>query len=183
MPKKKESGNPPDTTVEAAQTPEMMEQEEPATEEAANVREGQTDSSGELAALQDKYLRLAAEYDNYRRRTMQEKQDTYENAKADTVALYLPLYDNLCRAANAPCTDESYAKGVQMLVTQSVEIMGKLGVTEIPALGESFDPNIHNAISHVEDESLGENEVVEVFAPGFRSDKRVVRPSMVKVAN
>ena len=158
--------------------------ETPAAEaaEAADAQDaGQL--AREIAALQEQQLRLRAEYDNYRRRTTQEKQMNYENAKLDTVTAYLPLYDNLLRAASQPCTDEKYAQGVQMLTGQFAEILAKLGVREIPALGETFNPEVHNAISHVEDEALGENEVVEVFAPGFQTEKRVVRLAMVKVAN
>ena len=166
----------------AAETPGGESGSAAETVEAADAQDaGQL--AREIAALQEQQLRLRAEYDNYRRRTTQEKQMNYENAKLDTVTAYLPLYDNLLRAASQPCTDEKYAQGVQMLTGQFAEILAKLGVREIPALGETFNPEVHNAISHVEDEALGENEVVEVFAPGFQTEKRVVRLAMVKVAN
>jgi molecular chaperone GrpE len=177
---------PPEPERENRPVPETEPETPIPPADAADAPSGEGDAPAptqDYDALNDRYLRLRAEYENYRRRTMQEKQDAYENAKLDTVSAYLPLYDNLTRAASAACADESYAQGVRMLATQMTEIMGRLGVTETPALNEPFDPNVHNAIQHVEDEGLGANVVAEVYAPGFRSDKRVLRPSMVKVAN
>ncbi|OUN03349.1 nucleotide exchange factor GrpE [Flavonifractor sp. An92] len=136
-----------------------------------------------LAQKEDQYLRLAAEYDNYRKRTQKEKTDAYQNAKSDAVMAFLPVYDNLERALKQETADEAYKKGVEMTMNGLKDVLSKLGVEEIPALGETFDPNVHNAVMHVEDENAGENTVVEVFQAGFRSGEKVIRFAMVKVAN
>ena len=136
-----------------------------------------------LAAQEDKYLRLAAEYDNFRKRSAKEKESAWSDAKGDTAAAFLPVYDNLERAIKQPCGDEAYAKGVEMTMNQLKEVFSKLGITEIPALGEPFDPNVHNAVMHVEDDSIGENTIVEVFQAGFKNGEKVIRFAMVKVAN
>ena len=136
-----------------------------------------------LAAEKDKYLRLAAEYDNYRRRSQKEKETTYADGKADTVLRFLPVYDNLQRALKAECSDPGFYKGVEMTMTQLVDILAKLGVTPIDAEGQPFDPAEHNAVIHVEDETLGENVVVEEFQKGFKLNDKVIRFAMVKVAN
>lgn len=119
--------------------------------------------------------RLAAEYDNYRRRSQKEKESAWSDAKADTAAAFLPVYDNLERALKQETADEAYKKGVEMTMTQLKEVLAKLGIEEIPALGEPFDPNLHNAVMHVEDEGAGENTIVDVFQTGFRSGDKVVR--------
>ena len=136
-----------------------------------------------LAAQEDKYLRLAAEYDNFRKRSAKEKESAWSDAKGDTAAAFLPVYDNLERAIKQPCGDEAYAKGVEMTMNQLKEVFSKLGITEIPALGEPFDPNVHNAVMHVEDDTVGENTIVEVFQAGFKNGEKVIRFAMVKVAN
>ena len=136
-----------------------------------------------LAAEKDKYLRLAAEYDNYRRRSQKEKENTYSDGKADTVLQLLPVYDNLARALKAECSDPNFYKGVEMTMTQLLGIFEKLGVTPIEAEGQPFDPAEHNAVVHVEDETLGENLVVEEFQKGFKLNDKVIRFAMVKVAN
>ena len=136
-----------------------------------------------LAAEKDKYLRLAAEYDNYRRRSQKEKETTYSDGKADTVLQLLPVYDNLSRALKAECSDPNFYKGVEMTMTQLLGIFEKLGVTPIEAEGQPFDPAEHNAVVHVEDEALGENVVVEEFQKGFKLNDKVIRFAMVKVAN
>ena len=136
-----------------------------------------------LAAEKDKYLRLAAEYDNYRRRSQKEKENVYSDGKADTVLQLLPVYDNLERALKAECSDPNFYRGVEMTMTQLTEIFAKLGVTPIEAAGQPFDPAEHNAVVHVEDESLGENTVVEEFQKGFKLNDKVIRFAMVKVAN
>ena len=162
-----------------------------AAEEPAEAEAGATDPlMDELEALKDqaarqeeKYLRLAAEYDNFRKRTAKEKEAIWNDAKADAALAFLPVYDNLERALKQETADEAYKKGVEMTMNQLREVLKKLGVEEIPALGEAFDPNVHNAVMHVEDESAGENTVVEVFQTGFKSGDKVVRFAMVKVAN
>ena len=137
----------------------------------------------QVAQQEDKYLRLAAEYDNYRRRTAKEKDSIWNDAKADAAVAFLPVYDNLERALKQETADEAYKKGVEMTMTGLKDILSKLGVEEIPALGQPFDPALHNAVMHVEDENAGENTVVEVFQSGFRLGDKVIRFAMVKVAN
>ena len=136
-----------------------------------------------LSEQEDKFLRLAAEYDNYRKRSQKEKESLYADAKSDTVLAFLPVYDNLERALKQDTADEAYKKGVEMTMTQLKEVLTKLGLEEIPALGQPFDPNLHNAVMHVEDDSVGENTIVEVFQAGFKAGEKVVRFAMVKVAN
>ena len=142
-----------------------------------------SETEAALAAEKDKYLRLAAEYDNYRRRSQKEKENVYSDGKADTVLQLLPVYDNLARALKAECSDPNFYKGVEMTMTQLLGIFEKLGVTPIEAEGQPFDPAEHNAVVHVEDESLGENLVVEEFQKGFKLNDKVIRFAMVKVAN
>ena len=137
----------------------------------------------QLAEKSDQLLRIAAEYDNFRKRSQKEREGLYADIKADTLLKFLPVYDNLERALSTPTSDEAYRKGVVMTMVQFNQTLEKLGITEIPALGEKFDPNVHNAVMHVEDESLGENEVVEVFQKGFKLNDKVIRFAMVKVAN
>lgn len=132
---------------------------------------------------EDKYLRLLAEYDNYRKRSQKEKENAWTTAKAETIKELLPVYDNLERALKQETADEAYAKGVQMTMTQLKTVLEKLSVEEIPALGQTFDPNVHNAVMHMEDESLGENTVAEVFQTGFKMGDKIIRHAMVKVAN
>ena len=171
----------------APETEEPVQTEQPAPESG----EGEIDPLlAELEALkdqaahqEDKYLRLAAEYDNYRRRTTKEKESIWNDAKADAASAFLPVYDNLERALKQETADEAYKKGVEMTMTQLRSVLEKLGITEIPALGQPFDPPLHNAVMHVEDESLGENTVAEVFQAGFKLGDKVIRFSMVKVAN
>lgn len=131
----------------------------------------------------EKYLRLCAEYDNFRKRSQKERESLYADIKADTLLKFLPVYDNLERALAQSTADEAYRKGVEMIMTQFNTTLEKLGITEIEALGKTFDPNMHNAVMHVEDENFGENEVVEVFQKGFKLNDKVIRFAMVKVAN
>ena len=137
----------------------------------------------QVAGQEDKYLRLAAEYDNYRKRTAKEKESLWTDVKADTAGAFLPVYDNLERALKQDTADEAFKKGVEMTMNQLKEIFSKLGITEIDALGQPFDPALHNAVMHVEDESLGQNVVAEVFQTGFQCGEKVIRFAMVKVAN
>ena len=138
-----------------------------------------------LAEEHDQYLRLAAEYDNYRKRTAKEKESIYADAKIDTIKGMLPVYDNLERGL-AQFKDEDndpHKRGLEMIFTQFKESLTKLGVTPIDCLGKEFDPERHNAVMHVEDESCGENTVVEVLQQGFMLGKKVLRFAIVKVAN
>lgn len=141
------------------------------------------ESEKALAEKDKQYQYLAAEYDNFRRRSAKEKTDAYSSAKADAALAFLPVFDNLQRALAAPCTDAAYAKGVEMTMTQLRQVLEKLGITEIDALNQPFDPNLHNAVMHVDDDSVGESTVVEVFQPGFKMGDKVIRFAMVKVAN
>lgn len=135
------------------------------------------------AAAEDRLLRLAAEYDNFRKRTAKEKEGIWNDAFAAAVTALLPVFDNLERALKQETADAAYKKGVEMTMTGLRDAMAKLGVEEIPALGETFDPNLHNAVMHCEDENAEENTIVEVFQQGFRLGDKVLRFAMVKVAN
>ena len=151
-----------------------------AAEEPAEAEAGATDPA---ARQEEKYLRLAAEYDNFRKRTAKEKEAIWNDAKADAALAFLPVYDNLERALKQETADEAYKKGVEMTMNQLKTVLEKLGITEIEALGQPFDPTLHNAVMHIEDENFGENTVAEVFQAGFRLGDKVVRFAMVKVAN
>ncbi len=183
MSKKKEKKEPQEAPVE-----ELLEEQ---AAQEAGAEEPQTDPPGpeEEAAVQEQmvpreqFLRLAAEYDNYRKRTAKEKESLWTDAKADTVQAFLPVYDNLERALKQDTADEAYKKGVEMTMNQFKEVFAKLGVTEIDAQGKPFDPNLHNAVMHMEDESLGENVVAQVFQAGFMLGDKVIRFAMVQVAN
>ena len=163
-------------------TPVQEEELEAPKQEEAEV---QTPDPVQDALLQEqnKFLRLAAEYDNYRKRTAKEKESIWADAKASVVTSFLPVYDNLERALKQDTADEAYKKGVEMTMTQLKEVLSKLGVTEIEAAGQPFDPKLHNAVMHVEDEAFGENTVAEVFQAGFQLGEKVIRFAMVKVAN
>ena len=163
-------------------TPVQEEELEAPQQEEAEV---QTPDPVQDALLQEqnKFLRLAAEYDNYRKRTAKEKESIWADAKASVVTSFLPVYDNLERALKQDTADEAYKKGVEMTMTQLKEVLSKLGVTEIEAAGQPFDPKLHNAVMHVEDEAFGENTVAEVFQAGFQLGEKVIRFAMVKVAN
>ncbi|MGN0637297.1 MAG: nucleotide exchange factor GrpE [Huintestinicola sp.] len=137
----------------------------------------------ELADEKEKYLRLDAEYYNYRTRSLKEKQDAYDNALIKTVTEVLGVIDNFERAASAECSDENFKKGVEMIFKQYLTILEKLGVSEINAVGQPFDPNLHNAVSSCEDENLGENTVAAVLQKGYTLGKKVIRHAMVTVAN
>ena len=174
---KEEEKKAPETAEEpAGEKSEEKKSEEKKPEEA----KPKTD---ELAAEKDKYLRLCAEYDNFRKRSQKEKDAIYTDVRANTLTSFLPVYDNLVRALNQPTEDEAYKKGVEMIMAQFKATMEKLGVTEMDCLGQKFDPAFHNAVMHVDDEEKGENEIVEVFQQGFMLGDKVIRFAMVKVAN
>mgnify|MGYP004536234293 CR=1 FL=1 len=137
-----------------------------------------------LAQEQDKYLRLAAEYDNYRKRTAKEKENIYLDAKIDVIKTMLSVYDSLERGLQQYCEEDGpHRKGIEMIFNQYKESLAKLGVTAMEAVGKPFDPERHNAVMHVEDESCGENTVVEVLQQGFMLGEKVLRFAIVKVAN
>lgn len=159
--------------------------EEVSPEEAAEQAPQQEANPWEekYNAERDAHLRIAAEYDNFRKRTVKEKDAAYGNGKADAVAKILPIYDNLERALNQPTEDAAYKKGVEMTMTELVKILNGLGVEIFGQPGDPFDPNLHNAVMHTEDESLGENVLAQVFQKGFKIGDKVVRFAMVQVAN
>lgn len=154
---------------------------EPETEKA-EVKEP-APAKEEIADEHDRFLRLIAEYDNFRKRSAKERENIYTDVRVDTVTKFLPVYDNLQRAMNTQTSDEAYKKGVEMTFNQLRQVMASLGVEEIPAEGEKFDPAVHNAVMHIEDESFGENVIAEEFQKGFKLGEKVIRFSMVKVAN
>ena len=151
--------------------------------EAGADTESQESLANELAAERDKYLRLAAEYDNYRKRSSKEREMIYTDARTGVISKLLPVYDNLERALKMECTDESFYKGVEMIMTQLTETFNDMGVKEIPAVGEPFDPNLHNAVMTIENPELGENIIAEEYQKGFTLGDRVIRFSTVVVAN
>ncbi len=134
-------------------------------------------------AERDAHLRVAAEFDNFRKRTIKEKEASYGNGKTDAVAKMLPIYDNLERALNQPTEDAAYKKGVEMTMNELLKIFTGLGVEVFGAPGDEFDPNLHNAVMHIDDETLGENVIAQVFQKGFKIGEKVVRFAMVQVAN
>ena len=131
----------------------------------------------------DAHLRRAAEYDNFRKRTIKEKEASYGNGKADAVAKILPIYDNLERALNQETADAAYKKGVELTMNELLKIFGTLGVEVFGKPGDAFDPNLHNAVMHIDDENLSENVIAQVFQKGFKIGDKVVRFAMVQVAN
>ena len=135
-----------------------------------------------LEETKDKYLRLMAEYDNYRKRTAKEKTETYNNAVSDSITEILPVIDTFEMALKTECSDERFKTGVEKIYNMFRKSLEKLGVTEIEALGKEFDPNLHNAIKQVEETDYAENYVCEVFQKGYRLGKKVIRHSMVAVA-
>ena len=166
-------------TIEEEVTPETAQPEAEAVEEVVEVNPFEEKYNAE----HDAHLRLAAEYDNFRKRTIKEKDAAYGNGKADAVAKLLPVYDNLERALNQACTDEAFKKGVEMTMNELVNIFTGLGVEIFGNVGEEFDPNIHNAVMHTENPDLGENVISMVFQKGFKIGDKVVRFAMVQVAN
>ena len=164
----------PETTETVEETPETAE-----TPEIPEVNPWEEKYNAE----HDSFLRLAADYDNFRKRTIKEKEQSYGNGKADTVAKLLPIYDNLERALNQPTEDTAYKKGVEMTMNELVKIFTGLGVEIFGAVGDSFDPNLHNAVMHIDDETLEENTISQVFQKGFKIGEKVVRFAMVQVAN
>ena len=169
MAKKKEEKveTPVEETVQTEQTPEVPE---------INWEE-------KFNAEHDAHLRLAAEYDNFRKRNIKEKEASYGNGKADAIAKMLPVYDDLERALNQSTEDAAYKKGVEMTMNGMVKCFEGMGVEIFGAVGETFDPNFHNAVRHTENPDLGENAIAMVFQKGFKMGDKVIRFAMVQVAN
>ena len=159
--------------------------ETPAEETAETVEETVEVNPWEekYNAERDAHLRVAAEFDNFRKRTVKEKEASYGNGKADAVAKILPVYDNLERALNQPTEDAAYKKGVEMTMNELVKILTGLGVEIFGECGDAFDPNLHNAVMHIDSEELGENTIAQVFQKGFKIGDKIVRFAMVQVAN
>ena len=134
-------------------------------------------------AEHDAHLRLAAEYDNFRKRTAKEKESSYTNGKADAIEKLLPVYDNLSRALQQETADAAYKKGVEMTMNELIKILNGMGVEIFGAVGDAFDPNLHNAVMHTEDEAVAENTITQVFQQGFKMGEKIVRFAMVQVAN
>ena len=175
---------PAEEVLEERTEPEEALPEEPQTGGPGEEPEGTEETPVvEQMVSKDQFLRLAAEYDNYRKRTAKEKESLWTDAKADTVQAFLPVYDNLERALKQDTADEAFKKGVEMTMNQLKEVFARLGVTEIEAQGQPFDPKLHNAVMHIEDENLGENTVAQVFQAGFMLGEKVIRFAMVQVAN
>ena len=163
---------------ETVETPEVQE-ETPETPEVPEVNPWEEKYNVE----HDSHLRLAAEFDNFRKRTVKEKEQSYGNGKADAVAKMLPVYDNLERALNQPTEDTAYKKGVELTMNELVKILTSLGVEIFGEKGDAFDPNLHNAVMHVDDDTLEENTISQVFQKGFKIGDKIVRFAMVQVAN
>ena len=172
---------PEETPKEEKKEKAKKEKAEKKKEEKAAPKEEKTPEAPQ--GQSDAYLRLLAEYDNYRKRSQREKDALYADIRADTLKQFLPVYDNLVRALNQSTADEAYRRGVEMIMAQFNQTLEKLGVEKIESLGKTFDPALHNAVMHVDDETKGENEIVEVFQEGFRLGDKVIRFAMVKVAN
>ena len=154
------------------------------------VEETPVEETPEVNPFEEKYnaeheahLRLAAEYANFRKRTAVEKESSYANGRADTIEKFLPVYDNLERALQQETSDAAYKKGVEMTLNELVKILTSMGVEIIGQVGDQFDPNLHNAIMHTEDESVAENTITQVFQQGFKMGEKVIRFAMVQVAN
>ena len=164
------------------QEPEAEAEAAAAAEEEKETPEA-PDAEALLAAEKEKYLRLAAEYNNYRKRSQKERESIFRDVKADTVTKLLPVYDNLERTLKAECSDPAYKKGVELTMTQLKTIFDDLGVKPIAAVGEKFDPALHNAVMHMESDEHDEGVIVEEFQKGFILGDKVIRFSLVKVAN
>ena len=190
-----------ETTAAEQTAPEAEKKEEQAAEEEKTDKKSKKKKektytltreqmeAAELAAKQlesvkDQFVRLTAEYDNYRKRTTKEKDNIYQDAKADTIKEFLAVYDNLERAAASEGGEDSpHKKGLEMIFQQYKDILAKLGVTEIEAAGKPFDPEKMNAVMHIDDANFGENEVAQVFQAGFEMNGKVIRHAIVQVAN
>ena len=179
-------------SVKAKAAEEGEVPEEAGADAEASMKNDSRDEAGdgpeaelrkELENERDRYLRLAAEYDNYRKRSAREREMIYSDARSDVITRLLPVYDNLERALKMECADEAFYKGVDMTMTQLTEILEGMDVSQIPTVGEPFDPNRHNAVMAVENPELGEKIIAEEYQKGFMLGERVIRHSTVVVAN
>ena len=168
-----------------AEIEKELTEETPVEETAEEVTETPEANPWEekYNAERDAHLRVAAEFDNFRKRTTREKEASYGNGKADAVAKILPIYDNLERALNQPTEDAAFKKGVEMTMNELLKIFSSLGVEVFGNPGDEFDPNLHNAVMHIDSDELGENVIAQVFQKGFKVGEKIVRFAMVQVAN
>ena len=169
---------------ECDQTEKENLQEEKETPEEPKAEKSAEDTlKEELSAMNDKYVRILAEYDNFRKRSQKEKDAIYPRATCDTVEKFLPILDNFERAMASECADETFKKGMEMIFQSFLQTLKSLNVEMIGEEGETFDPQLHNAVMHIDDEAYGDNEIVQVLQRGYRIGDRVIRYAMVKVAN
>ena len=188
MSKKRKSESAPDCEEQIPVQEESTAEETPAEEIPAEETPAQETVEEEPKAQEktvplEQYLLMAAEYDNFRKRSQREKDGIYQTAVADTVKKFLPVYDNLLRALQNETADEAYKKGVEMTMNELKKILSSVGIEAFGEVGETFDPNKHNAVMHIEDDTLGENVIAELFQVGFALGEKVIRFAMVKVAN
>lgn len=162
---------------------EKNENEEILNEETEVKEEVTEEAKEETDEFKDKYIRILAEFDNYKKRTQKEKGELYDFTLCEVVSKILPVYDTLKLALNHETSDEALKTGVELTLKQFEKVLSDFNVSEIPALGETFDPNYHNAVMHIDDENYKEKEIVEVFQVGYKMNEKVIRYSMVKVAN
>lgn len=168
---------------------EQLESEENVKEEASEETKSEetaeeNTAEKELADTKDRLLRVTAEYANFRKRSEKEKQDAYVFAKSETIKQLLPVIDNLERALASESGDyESLKKGIEITFNSLVDTLGKLGIEIFGAPGDEFDPNLHNAVMHIEDENYKNGEIVDVFQKGYKINDKIIRPAMVKSAN
>ena len=191
--KKQADPEPAEYTAEEPAQPEETPKEEKKgfagkkksadSKELKKLKEDLAKLQEELEEAKARYMRMAAEYDNYKKRTAREMDSRYADAKLDVLKALLPVLDNFERGLEAECADSAYKEGVELIFKQFQDLLAQQGVTEIEAVGQPFDPNLHNAVMHIEDESLGENTVAEVFMKGYKQGDKVLRHSMVRVAN
>lgn len=178
----------PKNAPDAAQETELEQAAAPEASPESTPEKNETPDpcaalQAQLDQAHESHLRLAAEYDNFRKRTQKEKDQSFQNGRADAVGKMLPVYDDLERAMKQDTADEAYKKGVEMTMAGLCKVLSSLGVEAFGEVGDAFDPKLHNAVMHVQDESLGENVLAQVFQKGFRMGEQVIRFAMVQVAN
>lgn len=182
-----EEAEKPEETAADVQPEEMTSEEAADTEDEKKSQPEEPSEEEKLRAenadLKDKYLRLLAEFDNYRKRSVKERGEIYPEATARAVEAFLPMADNFERAAAADCSDDKYKEGVMMIMQQLQNAFKKLGVEEISRVGETFDPSLENAVSQIEDDNLGENTVAQVYQKGYKLGDKIIRHATVVVAN
>ena len=181
--KKHEHSEPAQEPEQAQAAPEVPEAEAAKPKTAEKQQTPPAPAPEKPQEDSERYLRLMAEFDNYKKRSAKERENIYTDVRVDTVTKFLPVFDNLERALKTETADEAFKRGVEMTFNQLADVFKKLGVEEIESVGKPFDPTMHNAVMHVEDEQYGESEIVEEFQKGFKIGDKVIRFSMVKVAN